>query len=129
MVKKLAGILLLSGVSFVALSQTAPEKKPAVRPDIPGIFTVELGFNRDISGPSEFDLGFFGSRTANIYYQYDFRLFNSPISIVPGIGLSLERFRFKNEYSITDDDGSPVMVSPANSSIPNIKKSLLVTNY
>ena len=129
MVKKLAGILLLSGVSFVALSQTAPEKKPAVRPDIPGIFTVELGFNRAISGPSEFDLGFFGSRTANIYYQNDFRLFNSPISIVPGIGLSLERFQFKNEYSITDNDGSPVLVSPANSSIPNIKKSLLVTNY
>lgn len=129
MVKKLAGILLLSGVSFVALSQTAPEKKAAVRPDIPGIFTVELGFNRDVSGPSEFDLGFFGSRTANIYYQYDFRLFNSPISIVPGIGLSLERFRFKNEYSITDDNGSPVMESPGNSSIPNIKKSLLVTNY
>lgn len=129
-VKKLTGILVLAAVSTLAVGQTTTEKKAAVRPDIPGIFTVEFGFNRDIGGPSEFELGFFGSRTANIYYQYDFRLFNSPFSIVPGVGLSLERFAFKNDYTIQDSDGNISMLAPtATGAYPGIKRSLLVTNY
>ncbi len=132
MIKKLAGIIILSTTAFMAFSQVAPIAKPSVRPDIPGIFTLEFGFNRDMSGPDEFSLGFWGSRTANIYYQYDFRLFKSPFSIVPGIGLSMERFKFKNDYIVdyTSSTSEQIaMIKPADTAYPEIQKSMLITNY
>lgn len=133
MIRKLAGILLLTGISAVGMCQeAAPVKKKSVRPDIPGVFTVDFGFNRALSAPVDFDLYFWGSRTVNIYYQYEMRLFNSPISFIPGIGLSLERYRFKDSYSVgyTNADHEQVtMISPDNVGIPDIKKSMLVTNY
>jgi hypothetical protein len=138
MIKRLAGILLLSGISVVGLSQeatpakAAPAKKRSVRPDIPGVFTLDFGFNRALSAPVDFDLYFWGSRTVNIYYQYDLRLFNSPISIVPGIGLSLERYRFKDSYAVGYTNATHeqvTMLPPGDLATPNIKKSMLVTNY
>lgn len=137
MIKRLAGILLLSGISVVGLCQeVAPAKaapaKKSVRPDIPGVFTVDFGFNRALSAPVDFDLYFWGSRTVNIYYQYDVRLFNSPFSLVPGIGLSLERYRFKDNYAVgyTNNTHEQVtMLPPASLATPNIKKSMLITNY
>jgi len=138
MIKRLAGILLLSGISVVGLSQeatptkSAPAKKRSVRPDIPGVFTLDFGFNRALSAPVDFDLYFWGSRTVNIYYQYDLRLFNSPISIVPGIGLSLERYRFKDSYAVGYTNATHeqvTMLPPGDLPTPNIKKSMLVTNY
>ncbi len=133
MIRKLVGILLFSGISTVALCQdvVAPKKK-SIRPDIPGVFTVDFGFNRAVSAPVDFDLYFWGSRTVNLYYQYEFRIAKSQFSVVPGIGLSLERFRFKDGYSITYTDASHstvIMKSPAERGIPNVKKSMLITNY
>ncbi|MGC3948713.1 MAG: outer membrane beta-barrel protein [Chryseolinea sp.] len=133
MIKQLAGILVLMGISVVGICQeAAPAKKKSVRPDIPGMFTVDFGFNRALSAPVDFDLYFWGSRTVNIYYQYDFRLFKSPISVVPGIGFSLERYRFKDNYAVgyTNDSHNEVtMLPPGDLPTPNIKKSMLVTNY
>jgi hypothetical protein len=104
MIKKLAGIVLLSGVAFTTLAQVATTTtKKTSRPDIPGTFNVEFGFNRDVSGPNDFSLYFWGSRTANIYYQYDIRILKSSFSFVPGIGLSLERYKFKNNYMVGYD--------------------------
>lgn len=150
MIKKIAVIIVLSGISFAAFCQetnqpapTQPENakplnlKPAdpstVRPDIPGIFTLEFGFNQDMSGPTDFSLGFFGSRTVNVYYQYELRLFKSPISIVPGIGFSFERYRFKNNYVMgytnTTSDQVTLIAPGTGAPYPNVRKSLLVTNY
>ena len=102
------------------------------RPDIPGTFALEFGFNQDLSAPNEFDLGFWGSRTANLYYQYDVRILKSSFSFVPGIGLSLERFKFSNDNTLGYADGdleSIVMISPADAGFTDIKKSHLITNY
>ena len=133
MIKKLAGILVLSGISVVGFCQeVAPARKKSVRPDIPGVFTVDFGFNRALSAPVDFDLYFWGSRTVNVYYQYDYRLFKSPFSIVPGIGFALERYRFKDNYAVgyTNDTHNQVtMLPPGDLPTPNIKKSMLVTNY
>jgi hypothetical protein len=132
MMYRFAVLLLLSGISVAAFSQTEAPKKVSRRPDIPGTFVLELGFNRDLSGPDNFSLGFFGSRSVNVYYQYDFRILKSKFSFVPGIGLSLERFKFKNNALIDyapNDLESIAMTSPANAAIPGIKKSMLVTNY
>lgn len=133
MIKKLAGIIILSGISFMALSQQKTStKKTSARPDIPGTFVVELGLNRDISGPSDFSIGLWGSRTVNVYYQYDFRILKSGFSFVPGIGLSLERYKFKNNYTLdytTSTSGELTMVSPDDATVPDIRKSQLITNY
>ena len=135
MIKKLAGIVLLSWMTIAALGQeatttTKTTRKTSARPDIPGTFMLEFGFNRDISGPPDFSLDFWGSRTANIYYQYDFRLFNSSFSIAPGIGFSLERYKFKDNYMVAYDDNNELIMLPQDEApVPDIKKSMLVTNY
>jgi hypothetical protein len=131
MIKKLAGIVLLSGVAFTTLAQVATTTtKKTSRPDIPGTFNVEFGFNRDVSGPNDFSLYFWGSRTANIYYQYDIRILKSSFSFVPGIGLSLERYKFKNNYMVGYDANNELtMIAAEDAPVEGITKSMLITNY
>jgi len=131
MIRTLAGIVILWGMSTMVLGQDAPAKQTG-RPDIPGAFVVELGINGAPGAPTDFDIGFWGSRTVNVYYQYEFRILKSGFSIVPGIGLSMERFKFKNNYTIdypTSSSGDISMIPPSGASVPNIKKSMLITNF
>lgn len=133
MIKQFAGIIILTAISFTAFCQTdTTPTKTSARPDIPGAFVLEFGFNQDVGGPNEFSLNFWGSRTANVYYQYEFRILNSNFSFVPGIGLSMERFKFGNDYTIgysSNTSGEVIMIPPANAAVPNIQKSMLITNY
>ncbi|MEO5977922.1 MAG: hypothetical protein ABIS36_10675 [Chryseolinea sp.] len=149
MIKKIAGVILFSAITFVAICQetsepaaAAAQPEPAkitaanpktIRPDIPGILTFEFGFNRALSAPTEFKLAFLGSHTTNLYYQYEFRVLKSQFSIVPGIGFAFERFRFKNNDVIGYNLGSVNQVAllpPGNTApYPNVRKSFLVTNY
>jgi hypothetical protein len=142
MINRLAGILLFSAISFTAISQTTTEtKKTVARPDIPGAFTIELGLNRGLHAPDNFNIGLWGSRTINIYYQYEMRIMKSKFSFVPGIGLSLERFKLvENDLlSFAKVDGiytnpvlnfdSLVIYPPAVHKFPGLKKSQIVTNY
>lgn len=132
MIKKLAGIVILSGIVCAASSQTLPTKQTSARPDIPGTFVVELGFNGVSGAPKDFSLGLIGSRTLNIYYQYDFRILKSGFSFVPGIGLGLERFKLKNNYTLDYKTGTTdeiILIATANAAVPNIKRSQLITNY
>ncbi|MCX7637978.1 MAG: PorT family protein [Cyclobacteriaceae bacterium] len=74
------------------------------RPDIPGTFAVEFGFNRMTRPPQDLKYGFWGSRTLNVYYYYDQRIGNTKFSVHPGIGLGMERFKllsFNQTYSDT----------------------------
>jgi hypothetical protein len=141
MTNKLAGILLLTAISFSAISQTTEPKKPGARPDIPGIFTLELGLNRALNGPENFDIGLWGSRTVNVYYQYELRILKSKFSFVPGIGLSLERFKFRDGDVISYPRTSDVFTNPisttdyvrlysvAEAKIPGLRKTQLITNF
>jgi hypothetical protein len=132
MVNKLAGIFILCTLSFSALSQTTPAANPPARPDIPGTFTLELGLNRALSAPDNFDIGLWGSRTVNVYYQYEMQILKSKFSFVPGIGLSLERFKFRDGdiISYADDAHNSVELLPISEhQITTLKKSQLVTNF
>jgi hypothetical protein len=133
MINRFAVILLLTVISVSSFSQaTEPKKWSSARPDIPGTFTVELGINRALSADKDFKLGLWGSRTVNVYYQYDIRILKSRFSLVPGIGLSMERYKFKNSYTpgyaATSSD-SIVMYSPTALGFSKLKKSQLVANY
>jgi hypothetical protein len=128
---KLASIAILVATSLSALAQTAePGPKKYNRPDIPGTFVLELGVNSALSAPSSWSLGLWGSRTLNVYYQYDIRILHSKFSLVPGIGFSLERYKFKNGATLAfDAEDSLKLLTPAESGITGIKRSQLVTNY
>jgi hypothetical protein len=132
MIQKIASFLILLTVASTAIAQTTPNTVKKGRPDIPGTFVVEVGVNRGLDAPSKFQLGLWGSRTVNVYYQYDFRILKSRFSFVPGIGLSMERYKFKNFRILGyDEDDSLSLLQPSDAmvNLPGIKKSQLVTNY
>lgn len=126
---KLAAIAILIATTLSAAAQTneAPRRG---QPNIPGAFVLELGINRALDAPSGFSTAFWGSRTVNFYYQYDIRILNSKFSFVPGIGLSFERFKFKNGATLGyDEDDSLKLFTPAETGLTGMRKSQLVTNY
>ncbi len=129
-----------SSDSLVAVAVTpakaeAPAKaKKTKRPEIPGSIIVELGVNlKNGVVPPDFQKGLWGSRTFNVYYQYQIQIARSRISLVPGIGLSLERWKFTNNYTLSPEpllDGSHPLL-PAKDILPGatINRSQLVNNY
>jgi hypothetical protein len=123
---------VLAGIAGYS-QDTAKEKKKSSRPDIPGSILVELGVNvKNGVTPQNFTKGFWGSRTMNFYYQYPIRLFKSKVSFNPGIGLSLERWKLTNDYTLSPKpakDGT-YRLMPADSLYPGtIHRSQIVNNY
>jgi hypothetical protein len=135
-----ATILALAGISLAGWSQDSKAKKTG-RPDLPGNFMIDLGLNRALDRPEHFNQGLWGSRTVNLYYQYPIRLGKSKFSFNPGAGLSMERWRFTNGFTLRDtielDGGLPAetQVEQFNlvrgSTILGVpaRKSMLITNY
>jgi hypothetical protein len=125
-----ASFLLL----FIAFSLQAQEKKQRVkRPDLPGAFLIEFGFNRaQGSTPANFEQGFWGSRTLNLYYQYPIRLWNTKFSYRPTFGLSLERYKLTNNYTLdklVGGDGTYRLLPASELGMPNADKSMVIMNY
>jgi hypothetical protein len=104
MTSKFASLIILLLLTTAAFGQNTEPTKKTKRPDIPGTFVVELGVNRLTSKPNDLKYGLWGSRTANVYYQYDMRILKSKFSFHPGIGLSMERFKLMsyNQYYTND---------------------------
>jgi hypothetical protein len=132
-------VLSLIVVALTAQAQeTKNEKvKTVARPNIPGSFIVDFGFNQAIHKPENFKQDFWGSRTCNLYYQYGLRIGRSHFSVNPAIGMSLERFKFDNNYMLFDAEeptGAPrfehyALVPAAPYFTPEIKKVMLIANY
>jgi hypothetical protein len=126
--KKLGILLLLITLGGAAFAQGTPEvTQKKGRPNIPGTFQVDFGFNMPTE-KSGFNTKFFGSTTTNIYYFYDKRLGKSHFSIHPGIGFGLERYKFDGDKTLGYNETMDT-VSMVNSVLPNLKKSKLITNY
>ncbi len=125
-----ASFLLL----FLAFSSQAQEKRQRIkRPDLPGAFLIEFGFNRaQGSTPANFEQGFWGSRTLNLYYQYPIRLWNTKFSYRPTFGLSLERYKLTNNYTLDKQlsgDGTYRLLPASELGMPNADKSMVIMNY
>lgn len=125
MIRKIAVIALLSAFFSSAYSQETIEKKSKGRPDLPGTFTLEYGFNFAPQSTTGFSTGFWGSRTLNVYYQYEMRILKSNFSFVPGIGFSLERFKFKNDSTLSYNADGQVEFAY----LGGTRKSQLITNF
>lgn len=135
MVNKSIGILIITTITmiFTAAAQDLPpnqgtsKTRTSGKPNIPGNFVVDFGFNQPFDKDSLFDIGFWGSRTANVYYQYDIRIMNSKFSFVPGIGLSFERYKLKHLDRLGyDATGETLVLNPG---FQGMRKSMVITNY
>lgn len=100
-IRKVVLVVCILNAPLLIWSQEKSEKKVA-RPDLPGNFLIDLGFNRALDRPENFRQGFWGSRTVNVYYQYPIRFGRSKFSFNSGIGLSLERWKFTNGFTLRD---------------------------
>lgn len=101
------------------------------RPDVPGTFLIELGWNLLQDEPFELENSPFGSRTLNMYYFYDIQIAKSGFFLMPGIGVGLDRYKFDGDYTLIqslDADGVKT-VDFADISAISPKKSMLITNY
>ena len=129
----LALALFLSSFHAFSQDEPLPEKKNSFKPDIPGSILVEFGFNLKTGlTPPDFQKSLWGSRTINIYYQYPIRLFKTKFSLNPGIGLSLERFKFSNDYALAHSpvaDGTYPLVPAKTLVTGGVNRSFLVNNY
>jgi hypothetical protein len=131
MIRSVVVFVLFIGISFSALSQE--NQKRATRINIPGTFLVDIGVNRGLSAPQNFEQGFWGSRTLNLYYQYPIRIGHTKFSVVPGLGLGMERYKLTNNYTLSSKpgtDGTYALVKADTTLLyPGTKKSMIVANY
>ena len=131
MTKRFLALLIIIFSWFAVSAQT---KSKAAMPDIPGSFILDFGFNRTINPAQNFQQDFWGSRTVNIYYRYPIRFGRSKFSFIPSAGLSLERFKFSNDYTLNrtaESDGSYKLlrVKDLFTGASSVSKSMLITNY
>lgn len=131
-------LFLLVGVCSQGFGQDVVEVQPesnkkSWKPDIPGSIMIEFGWNfKNGVVPSDFQKSWWGSRTFNVYYHYPIRLMKSRMSFNPGIGLSLERWKFSNNYTLpaeADPDGTYPLLPAADYYPGTIQRSFLVNNY
>jgi hypothetical protein len=123
--KKITILVFFIAVIFNAHTQIKKEKSG--HPDLPGTIVLELGVNRPQNAAPNFDVGLWGSRTVNLYYQYELRISKSKFSFVPGIGVGLDRYKFRNNYTM--NYASTTSTLTLSKSDLAIQKSQLITNY
>ncbi len=127
--KNISILLFLVTLGSTAFAQGDSGVTPRKgRPNIPGTFQIDLGFNF----PSEkdgFNTSVIGSSTVNIYYFYDMRIGKSKFSIHPGLGLGLERYKFNNNKTLGYTSTALDTVAMVFPEVSNLKKSKLITNY
>lgn len=136
-------VLLVLAVFSLGVQAQDKKVKTVARPNIPGSFVVDLGINQAINKvDSTWNQGLWGSRTVNLYYQYPIRIGKSNFSVNPSIGLSLERWKFKDRAMLIDTvellgngTAAPTQVEQYNLLSPRrvypqlANKSMFVTNY
>jgi len=130
--KYFVSLLLAFFAASAAFGQETPSEGKIKRglPNIPGTFVLEFGFNQPFNKPDTlFSLGFWGSRTFNLYYQHDVRIAKSKFSVHPGIGFAFERFKFKDFHTLAYEEDGTVSFVPAFATLPSVRKSMLITNY
>ena len=124
-------ILVLTATSLQAQTTT----KTKARPNIPGSFIVDFGLNGTQGSPNLWKQYLLGSRTFNLYYQYPLRFGRSRFSFNPGVGISFERFKWKNPVILSnpvETTGTQIEkyeFALRSTRFPGARKIVLVNNY
>jgi hypothetical protein len=134
MLSRLILILCVAGTIHAVHGQATSEQadKPRKgRPNLPGTFLIDFGLNFPASNDANFSTGVWGSRTFNLYYQHDIRIKQGKISVHPGIGVGLERYKFKNNYTLgwVSGPNGPYDTLRMFPALEGTKKSQLITNF
>jgi hypothetical protein len=95
-------MLTLVLIASAIHAQSTTPTKIKRRPNIPGSIILDFGFNGTQGAPDLWNTRLIGSHSLNIYYQYPLRFGRSKFSFNPGIGLSFERFKWKNSIILTN---------------------------
>lgn len=123
--------VLLSGLFALlttAIFAQTPTKTSKGRPNIPGTFLIEVGFNQPLNEADTFSVKFWGSRTLNLYYQHEIVIpaFGNKLSFNPGIGLGMERFSFDQVKTLAYDANGDLQLQ---NTYDGMQKSQLIANY
>lgn len=108
------------------------KKKQQARPDLPGIFLIDVGFNFLMDNPEGMDLGFWGSKIVNFYYYWDIPIGESHFSFGPGIGVGLEKYSFEDNNTLALDNSGNTEIIELTSILDDdadIKRSKIAANY
>ncbi len=128
-------IFCIAAVTTDVVAQSASDdtfgpKERKGRPDVPGTFLIELGWNNLLEAPASMDTKIFGSRTLNLIYFYDIQIGNSKFSFLPGIGVGLDRYSFDNNVTLSQGfDADNNLVVSVDTLTTDLDKSMLVSNY
>lgn len=136
----LSTALIFIGSAIFAQDEVTDPNFTEYQDKVPGTLVFEFGYNMLQEGtPNNMDIEFLKSRSANIYYMYDFRLFGSKkLSFNPGFGLGTDNYMFSNEVNVTPGANNTLSVESASefesgvntdSSSFGIEKSKLNANY
>lgn len=124
--------LAFAVVALVMLGNLAK----AQRPDLPGALIIDIGINNLSNAPDNINTNSFQSKTVNITYFYDLPIGNSKFTFTPGIGLGLEKFSFKNNYSLESSfdandelQVAPILLSDNLTNVLEYGRSKLGANY
>ncbi len=136
----LSGLIISIATLSFAQDEVTDPNFTEYQDKVPGTLVFEFGYNMLQPGtPHNMDVDFLRSRTANIYYMYDFRLFGSKkLSFNPGFGLGMDNYMFSKEVSVTNGENNTLYVLSSNefeSGVNpdglsyNVSKSKLNANY
>lgn len=107
----------------------------AARPDLPGILSMDFGFNIPLNNTTGFDTRFFGSKVVNLQYKWEVELVNK-FSMRFGLGLGLEKYGLADSITmVTNYNGtnrarsSFTDVNNVYTNIEEVGKSQLAANY
>lgn len=123
--------IALAVVALVMLGNIAK----AQRPDLPGALIIDLGVNNMLNAPDDINTNIFQSKTVNITYFYDLPIGEGKFTFTPGIGLGLEKFSFKNNYTLESEinngvlEVNPVDLADELSNVREFGKSKFAANY
>ncbi len=106
------------------------QKKSMATPDIPGNFTVDVGFNLLTNKAPEMNRKFWGSKSVGLSYTFNINPPNTFFSVNTGISFGLEKYALEDNLilstTVDDDLGRIAIVDTLEI---NAKKSKIATNY
>lgn len=124
-------LFILFAAGNTAKAQNNPEEG---RPDVPGVFLIDLGFNFFQDNDLDtMNIDFWGSKVVNLSYLFEVKITEN-LYFLPGIGLGLNKFRFENEVTLATSFANPdttrvVAIDDHISPLADVKRSKLAVNY
>lgn len=104
----------------------AISQDPQPSPNFPGSLRIGFGFSFLKDAPADLNLGWWKSRSLDVYYIADMPLGTSGFTFNPGIGVGIDRFGFSRDITLKRTTEGTAISPIAD---VEVKKSLLSTTF